>query len=144
MLMKGQLKVAGMLAVLHGCSVAFAHGPNVKAAGNGKITGTVKLDGTPPHMKGIDMSKDPYCAKAHENSPAQLQLVVVGKNNGWKTSFSIFRRAGTGPAPNDHGPVFDQKGCMYSHTSWRWTRVKTTRSSPVIRPPTTSIPSRIP
>ena len=57
-------------------------GPKVSAAANGKITGTVKLDGAAPHMKGIDMSKDPYCAKAHANSPAQLELVVVGKNGG--------------------------------------------------------------
>ena len=28
------------------------------------------------------MSKDPYCAKYHANSPAQLELVVVGKNSG--------------------------------------------------------------
>ena len=81
--MKVQLKVAGMLAVLLLiATVALTHGPKVSAAANGKITGTVKLDGTPPHMKGIDMSKDPYCAKSHANDPAQLELVVVGKNSG--------------------------------------------------------------
>ena len=63
---------------------SFVHGPRSKssAAATGKIPGTVKLDGTAPHMKGIDMSKDPYCAKFHANSPAQLELVVVGKNGG--------------------------------------------------------------
>ena len=69
--MKVQFKVAGMLAVLLlVATVALTHGPKVSAAATGKITGTVKLDGTPPHMKGIDMSKDPYCAKYHANSPA--------------------------------------------------------------------------
>ncbi|MGH9530190.1 MAG: hypothetical protein ACRD2S_09770, partial [Terriglobales bacterium] len=42
----------------------------VSAAGDGSITGTVKLSGTPPHMRGIDMSKDPYCVKQHVNDPA--------------------------------------------------------------------------
>ena len=81
--MKVQLKVAGMLAALFAiATVVLMHAPKVKAAANGKITGTVKLDGTPPHMKGIDMSKDPYCVKHHENNPAHLELVVVGKNGG--------------------------------------------------------------
>src|ERR1700679_911326 len=80
---KVKLKAAGMLAaLLLVVAIAITHGPGVKAAANGKITGTVKLDGTAPHMKGIDMSKDPYCAKYHASSPAQLELVVVGKNNG--------------------------------------------------------------
>ena len=35
----------------------------VSAAAEGSITGTVKLSGTAPHMRGIDMSKDPYCVK---------------------------------------------------------------------------------
>ena len=69
--MKVQFKIAGMLAVLFVAAVvALSHGPKVSAAATGKITGTVKLEGTAPHMKGIDMSKDPYCAKFHANSPA--------------------------------------------------------------------------
>ena len=35
----------------------------VNAAAEGSITGTVKLNGTAPHMRGIDMSKDPYCVE---------------------------------------------------------------------------------
>ena len=53
-------------AVLILCAALFL-GQRVNAAGESKITGTVKLDGTAPHMKGIDMSKDPYCVKAHAN-----------------------------------------------------------------------------
>jgi hypothetical protein len=111
---KVQLKVAGMLAALGlVAAIAITHGPSVKAAGNGKITGTVKLDGTAPHMKGIDMSKDPYCAKAHESSPAQLQLVVVGKNNGLEDVVLYISQGWNGPAPKSTPTVFDQKGCMY-------------------------------
>src|SRR6202051_4534286 len=55
---------------------------SVSAAAEGKITGTVKLDGAAPHMKGIDMSKDPFCVKQHENSPAHLENVIVGAGGG--------------------------------------------------------------
>ena len=82
--MKDQLKIAaGPLAVLLlVATIVAAHGPKVSAAATGKIAGIVKLDGTPPHMKGIDMSKDPYCAKYHASDPAHLELVVVGKDGG--------------------------------------------------------------
>ncbi|MGA8618153.1 MAG: hypothetical protein WB660_06475, partial [Candidatus Sulfotelmatobacter sp.] len=56
--------------VLICCGTLIVGQKEVNAAGEGKISGTVKLDGTPPHMKGIDMSKDPYCVKAHANNPA--------------------------------------------------------------------------
>jgi len=62
---------------LLGCG-ALLLSQNVSAAGEGKIAGTVKLDGTAPHMRGIDMSKDPYCVKAHATDPAHMENVVVG------------------------------------------------------------------
>src|SRR5580704_2507985 len=113
---KVKLKAAGMLAaLLLVVAIAITHGPGVKAAGNGKITGMVKLDGTAPHMKGIDMSKDPYCSKAHESSPAALELVVVGKNNGLENVVLYISQGWNGPAPKASAqPVFDQHGCMYS------------------------------
>jgi len=67
--------------VLVGCAALFL-GQKVNAAGEGKITGTVKLDGAAPHMKGIDMSKDPYCVKQHPNDTPHLEQVVVGANGG--------------------------------------------------------------
>ena len=116
--MKVQLKVAAMLAVLLlVATVALTHAPKVKAAATGKITGTVKLDGTPPHMKGIDMSKDPYCAKYHANDPAQLELVVVGKNGGLENVVLYISQGLTASEASQKPstvPVFDQKGCMYT------------------------------
>ena len=56
------------LVVLVSCA-ALILSQKVTAAGEGKITGTVKLDGAAPHMKGIDMSKDPFCSKAHARIP---------------------------------------------------------------------------
>jgi Carboxypeptidase regulatory-like domain len=116
--MKVMLKVTGMLAaLLMVATVALTHGPKVIAAANGKITGTVKLDGTPPHMRGIDMSKDPYCSKYHANSPAQLQLVVVGKDGGLENVVLYISQGLAPTAANQkpaNTPVFDQKGCMYT------------------------------
>src|SRR6476620_7741447 len=81
--MRARYKVVGMTSML----LVLAFGlllstRNVSAAADGKITGAVKLDGASPHMKGIDMSKDPYCVKQHENSPAHLENVVVGAGGG--------------------------------------------------------------
>jgi plastocyanin len=115
--MKAQLKVTGLVAALFLLATfTLVHGPKVTAAATGKISGTVKLDGTAPHMKGIDMSKDPYCAKYHANSPAQLELVVVGKNGGLE-NVVLYLSEGLSPeAANQKAsatPVFDQKGCQY-------------------------------
>src|SRR5277367_1498476 len=76
--------VLGALALVGVGSLIL--GQKVSAAGGGSITGTVKLSGTPPHMKGIDMSKDPYCVKAHANDPAHLETVEVGANGGLKNA----------------------------------------------------------
>jgi len=116
--MNVKLKVGGMLVALALiASTALMHGPKVHAAGTGKISGSVKLDGTAPHMKGIDMSKDPYCAKFHANSPAQLELVVVGKNGGLQNVVLYLSQGLSGEAANQKAsatPVFDQKGCQYT------------------------------
>ena len=88
----------------------------VSAAGEGSISGSVKLSGTAPHMKGIDMSKDPYCVKQHENSPAHLENVVVGSGGGLENVVLYISQGLTGneatAAPSEE-PTFDQKGCMY-------------------------------
>lgn len=88
----------------------------VSAAGTGSITGTVKLNGTAPHMKGIDMSKDPYCVKQHENSPAKLENVVVGSNGGLQNVVLYISEGLSGSeatAVPSEKPKVDQHGCMY-------------------------------
>jgi hypothetical protein len=78
-------------ALLLACGFLYS-GKTVSAAAEGKITGTVKLDGVAPHMRGIDMSKDPFCSKAHANDPAHLETVVVGQSGAWRTWFSTSPR----------------------------------------------------
>ena len=89
----------------------------VNAAAEGSITGTVKLSGTPPHMRGIDMSKDPYCSKAHASDPAKMETVVVGKDQGLQNVVLYISQglsAADAAQKQSTTPVFDQKGCMYT------------------------------
>src|SRR5271165_2644493 len=95
--------VAVMVAVI---------GEQVKAAGEGSITGTVKLNGTAPHMKGIDMSKDPYCVSQHKDKPATLENVVVGPGGGIENVVLYLSEglpAGAASAVPSQEPTFDQK-----------------------------------
>ena len=99
------------------CCGALILNQNVSAAGEGKISGTVKLDGTAPHMRGIDMSKDPYCSKIHASDPAKMETVVASSGGGLEHVVLYISEGLTGGAltqvPTEE-PVFDQKGCVYS------------------------------
>jgi hypothetical protein len=110
------LSVAVLFTVVLIGVAALILGQKVKAAGEGKITGSVKLSGTAPHMKGIDMSKDPYCVKAN-TTPAHLETVVAGASGGLE-NVVLYISAGL-PASAEAEtattvPVFDQKNCMYT------------------------------
>jgi len=116
--MRNRYNFAAVLsAVVLICCGALLLGQKVNAAGEGKISGTVKLDGTAPHMAGIDMSKDPYCSKAHATSPGHLETVVVGANGGLENVVLYISEGLTGSAATETPtaePVFDQKNCMYT------------------------------
>jgi hypothetical protein len=87
---------------------------NVIAAGEGKITGTIKLDGTPPHQRPIDMSKEPSCQKQHEGHPVTTENVVVGTNGGLQNVVVYVSEGLSGAAGTpSQTPTFDQKGCQY-------------------------------
>jgi plastocyanin len=81
----------------------------------GSISGTVKLDGTPPKYRPINMSADPYCVKANPK-PVFPQEVVTGDGN---TLANVVVYVKTGaedysfPTPTD-SVTLDQKGCMYT------------------------------
>ncbi len=97
------------------CCGALLLNQSVSAAGDGKITGMVKLDGPAPHMKGIDMSKDPYCSKAHASDPAHLETYVVGASGGLQNVVLYLSEGYSGNATASTAiPVFDQKNCVYT------------------------------
>ena len=88
----------------------------VSAAGAGSITGSVKLSGTAPHMKGIDMSKDPYCVKQHENNPVKMENVAVSSSGGLQNVVLYISEGLSGNeasvVPTEE-PAVDQHNCMY-------------------------------
>jgi len=107
--------VSATLVLVGFVSVVISH--KASAAAEGKITGTVKLDGTAPHMRGIDMSKDPWCVKQDSANPAHLQLVEVGKNGGLENVVLYISQGLSGAAASAKPttvPVFNQKNCMYT------------------------------
>ena len=122
--MRKQYNFAAVLAaVLLVCCGALILGQKVNAAGEGKITGTVKLDGAAPHMKGIDMSKDPYCVQGpRERYPATWKPFVVGASGGLE-NVVLYISDWTGAAPR-HRPrsrySIKRTACT-RRTCWRWT-----------------------
>jgi plastocyanin len=113
--MNNRQNLAAILtAVILVCCGALILNQKVSAAGEGKITGTVKLDGTAPHMKGIDMSKDPYCVKANANSSPHMENVAVGANGGLQNVVLYISEGLNSSAPVTTVPVFDQKNCLYT------------------------------
>lgn len=103
-------------AVLAFAVVMMVSQRKVKAAppSEGSIAGTIKLDGTPPHEKGIDMSKEPSCAAIHKANPVKVESVVVGPNGGLQNVVVYISQGWNGPAQaSTVAPEFDQKGCQY-------------------------------
>jgi hypothetical protein len=88
----------------------------VSAAADGKITGTIKLDGSAPRQRPIDMSKEPSCAKIHESNPLHMENVVVGASGGLQNVVVYISEGLTGSeasAVSSENPDWDQKGCQY-------------------------------
>jgi plastocyanin len=80
----------------------------------GSISGTVKLDGTAPKYKAINMSADPYCVKAN-SQPVLPQEVVTGDGNTLANVVVYVKSGAEGysfPTPSDSVTI-DQKDCMY-------------------------------
>jgi plastocyanin len=89
-------------------------GKTVDPATAGDVSGSVKLDGTPPKMKAINMAAEPSCAKGR-TSPAMSEEVVTGEG-GALANVVIYVKSGlegySFPAPTT--PVkIEQQGCQY-------------------------------
>src|ERR1035438_9360583 len=85
-----------------------------RVASAGHITGTVKFDGTAPHQRLIDMSKDPICAAVHGDQPAATESVVVGAAGELANVVVYISQGLTGSEVVSSQPVkIDQKGCQY-------------------------------
>jgi len=114
--MKARFKVIALASVLLVFAFGLLHsGRTVTAASTGQITGTVKLDGTAPHQKPIDMSKDPSCAQTAGGAPVATESVVVGSNGGLANVVVYISQGLTGneAATPSQPATIDQKGCQY-------------------------------
>jgi plastocyanin len=116
--MKIKFQVAAMLsALIILAAVVLTHGSHkVIAASEGKISGTIKLDGTPPHQKPIDMSKEPSCAAQHTAKPVTTENVVVGSNGGLANVVIYISDGLSGAAASQissQPAQINQKGCQY-------------------------------
>jgi plastocyanin len=88
-------------------------GPD-SAQGGASVSGVVKFQGTAPKPTRIDMSADPFCAKAHP-TPATTEEVLTDEGGGLE-NVVVYISDGLGtatfPVP-DQPAVMEQKGCQY-------------------------------
>ncbi len=116
--MHNRFTIAAFLMLLVAIALGMLHYPvaTVTAASGGKITGTIKLDGTPAHQRPIDMSKDPVCVQAHQGNPAHTESVVVGPGGGMANVVVYISEGlsgGAAEAVPSNPQTIDQKGCTY-------------------------------
>jgi plastocyanin len=99
------------------CVIAFCGAGRVgdaPAASGASVTGVVKFKGTAEKPTRIDMSADPYCAKAHASAPTTEDLVTDA--GGGLENVVVYVSDGLGtttfPIP-DQPATMEQKGCQY-------------------------------
>src|SRR5438105_5692563 len=110
--------VITIFCVLLIAAAAIISQRRVKAAppSGGSITGSIKLEGTAPHQRPIDMSKEPACAAVHKANPVTTENVVAGSGGGLKNVVVYISEGLSGSAENEVAsskPIWDQKGCQY-------------------------------
>jgi hypothetical protein len=89
-------------------------GKAVDAATAGTVTGTIKLDGTAPKMKNINMAAEPSCQKQH-TEPAMTEDVLTG-NGGTLQNVIVYLKGDFSQysfPPATAPTTIDQKGCQY-------------------------------
>ena len=95
-----------------GAPASTAPAPAPTPIGASTISGTIKLEGTPPEARVIRMSSDPLCMP---EGPTVSEVVLVGPGNGLQNVF-VYVKDGLGdrtfPAPQTP-VVLDQRGCKY-------------------------------
>ena len=109
-------RMFAILPALMLLAVTLERGVKAAPPSEAGITGTIKLDGTAPHQKPIDMSKEPYCQNLHKANPVTMETVVVGSDGGLKNVVVYISEGLSGAAANEvapQTPTWDQKGCQY-------------------------------
>jgi plastocyanin len=107
----------GIFSLLLICVVTVCvagRGAALPAPGGASVTGVVKFKGTAEKPTRIDMSADPFCAKAHPTGATTEDLIT--DTDGGLENVVIYVSEGLGttafPVP-DTPAVMEQKGCQY-------------------------------
>jgi plastocyanin len=86
----------------------------IPAGGGAAVTGVVKFKGTAPRPTRIDMSADPYCAKAHPSGATTEDVLTDANGNLENVVVFVSDGLGTATFPiPDQPAVMEQKGCQY-------------------------------
>jgi hypothetical protein len=98
---------------LSGSYFAYHH-PVEAASAPANLTGTIKLDGTPPKRAALNMAKEPTCAALHKTA-ALAEDVVTGANGALK---NVVVYISEGLQDSDwqspqEAVVLSQDGCTY-------------------------------
>jgi hypothetical protein len=103
------MKLNSVIALTAGLTAAL------QVATAGDITGTVKLNGTPPSEKPITpLKEDPTCGKLHTEMP-MTHFFVVGPNKELADTIVMLKGVPAKPADASAKPILlDQKGCEYT------------------------------
>ena len=98
------------LAMLAASTVAIAG----QSPAGGTVSGKVSYEGSPPKMKPIEITSDPWCARVYKNMPPPLAENVVTGSGHSLQNVVVYVSAG---APDDAAPstaaVLTQKRCRY-------------------------------
>lgn len=108
--MKKVTMLSAVAATLAFSVAAFAYdgGP---VSNGGTLTGTVKLDGTAPAPKKVEISKDKEVCGL---KPHFDEALIVGSNNGVANAIVVIADIKKGaPLTPSKDVKFDQKGCDY-------------------------------
>lgn len=84
-------------------------------AGDGTVSGAVKVIGSQSVATRIDMAADPTCLKMHP-APVMSEEIVTGKNGALKNAI-VYISDGLGNRsfdPPKEPAIFEQKGCTYN------------------------------
>jgi plastocyanin len=115
--MKKQYLQVAVFSLLLVCVILFSVAGRSGAApapGGASVTGVVKFKGTSEKPARIDMSPDPFCAKAHPTGATTEDLIADA--SGGLENVVVYVSDGLGtttfPVP-DQPAVMEQKGCQY-------------------------------
>jgi plastocyanin len=102
--------IVGALGVFVFCAAPATAYDGGAVANGGTISGTVKLQGTAPAAKPIEVTKDKEVCGQHEIKSEDL---IVGTNGGIANAVVSITNISKGKPMDAASPVLDQKGCKY-------------------------------